>query len=98
MGASNMNSLSLTLVENRSTPPVFAVHVAYERRGKHLQRVEKKYRAVNGRWVCTSARLVGWPRKEWGQVPSGQHDKHGRPHTAKRDWLQLRGFLTPKEG
>jgi len=82
--------LSLTLVENRSTPAVFAVHICHERRGDKVQRIEKRYQARGGRWVCVGSKVVPYTaNKDWTGLKSGEKGSHGRPFTVKRDWIML---------
>jgi hypothetical protein len=85
--------LTLILEPNRSSTSVFAVHVAHVRVSGLVQRIERRFRAVGGRWVCVSSRSVPWTRKEWCDAPNGERDKHGRRHTIKRDWLRCHAGL-----
>ena len=87
----------LTLVENRSTPPVFAVHVTHEKaRNGSVERVERRYANRGGKWSATGTRLVPYTRnKAWEGLHTGEKGSHKRPFSAKRDWLILRGFLRP---
>ncbi len=78
--------LTISLERNQTDPRRFVAITTFERKGNIVTPIRRVY---DGPGHCISSKVVPWPRKDWSGTHNGESDKQRRPHTVKRDWLQL---------
>lgn len=84
--------MTITLSRCQTDPVRYVRVVSHERRKGLPGNPDRVYR-VGRTWFgpdSYDAENLRWPRKDWTFEPSGE-----RHFIAKRDWLVLRGFVTP---
>ncbi len=88
--------LNGVLEENRSDRPRFAVIHRFQREGDKVTPIDFVWTPTTG-W---RTRPGAWPRKDWCATPAAYSPETGHGpggFIIKREWLILRGFITPEE-
>jgi hypothetical protein len=71
---------TVTMVPNRTNPPRFAAVTTYERRGKKVTRLLKRY----NRGAVTGAKVIPFDRnKDWSRVPGERYTMVPDPPASK---------------